>query len=141
MPTLLSRAYISTAHTRLRESELEHLLKLCRTRNQQDAVTGVLLYNDGNFMQYLEGPDAALRQTYQRIRVDPLHGNLVELLLEPITERVFTTWAMGFARPTASMLLVLSNARWQHMGVDTTIPAKAPPGVELLHRFWQTAKR
>ena len=141
MSPLLCLVYVSTAHTRLREPELEQLLSLSRARNQLDAVTGVLLYNDGNFMQYLEGPDAALRQTYQRIRADPLHGNLIELLLEPITERVFTTWAMGFARPTASELLALSNARWKRMGVDTTIQANAPQGVQLLHSFWQAAKR
>ncbi|MEO6856890.1 MAG: BLUF domain-containing protein [Rhodoferax sp.] len=141
MPPLLSLVYVSTARSRLRETELEHLLSLCRERNQQNAVTGVLLYSDGNFMQYLEGPDTSVRQTYQRICVDPLHGNLVELLLEPINERVFSTWAMGFAQPTVSMLLALSNARWKHMGVDTSASADAPPGMQLLRNFWQTANR
>ena len=139
MPPLLSLVYVSTARTRLRETELEQLLSLCRACNQQNAVTGVLLYNDGNFMQYLEGPDTAVRQIYQRICADPRHGQLIELMLEPITERVFSTWAMGFAQPTVSMLLALSNARWKHMGVDASASADAPPGVQLLRNFWQTA--
>ncbi|MBC7681449.1 MAG: BLUF domain-containing protein [Ferruginibacter sp.] len=126
MPRLLSLVYVSSARTRLREPELEQLLSLSRTRNQQDALTGVLLYNDGNFMQYLEGPGTALRQTYQRICANPLHGNLIEMVLEPIAERSFSTWAMDFARPTASELLALSNARWKRMGIDNAISEKAP---------------
>lgn len=140
MSLLLSLVYVSSARTRLCEPELEQLLSLSRARNQQDALTGVLLYNDGNFMQYLEGPGMALRQTYQRICANPLHGNLIEMVLEPIAERSFSTWAMGFARPTASELLALSNARWKRMGIDTAISEKAPQGIHLLHSFWQTAK-
>ena len=141
MPSLLCLIYVSSAHRRLREPELESLLSVSRARNLEDGLTGVLLYNDGNFMQYLEGPDTALRQTYKRICADPLHGNLIEILLEPITERSFATWAMGFTQPTTSELLALSNARWKRMGIDTTIPEEASPGMLLLHSFWRAAQR
>ena len=141
MQPLLSLIYVSSARARMHALELEQLLSTSRTRNRQNAITGVMLYNDGNFMQYLEGPDAALQQTYQRICADPRHSNLIEILLEPITERSFSTWAMGFAEPTPSMLLALSHARWKRMGLENSTPEKASPGMLLLHSFWRGTKR
>lgn len=99
MSALLSLVYVSSARVPLDEPALERLLQSARIRNQQDGLTGVLLYHDGNFIQYLEGPALTVNQTYQRIARDPAHGNLIELLLEPITERSFTGWDMGFPGP------------------------------------------
>lgn len=141
MNPLLSLVYVSSARLPLDEPVLEQLLDTARTRNQQDALTGVLLYNGGNFMQYLEGPSFALRETYRRIARDPLHGNLIELLLEPIAERSYTRWDMGFARPTASEMLALSTARWKQTDGDTSPAQDAPVGIQLLRSFWHTARR
>ncbi|WP_367846661.1 BLUF domain-containing protein [Rhodoferax sp. WC2427] len=141
MNTLLSLVYVSSARLPLGEPALEQLLCKARDRNQQNALTGVLLYNGGNFMQYLEGPAPALQETYRRIARDPLHENVIELLLEPIAERSYSRWDMGFARPTGSEMLALSTARWKQTA-SGTIPTKdTPVGILLLHSFWQTAQR
>jgi hypothetical protein len=141
MSELLCLVYVSSARQPLDEPALEHLLHTARLRNQQDALTGVLLYNGGNFMQYLEGPAEAVRQTYRRITADPAHGNLIELLLEPIAERSYTHWDMGFARPTASEMLALSTAQWKQTASGVVPSKETPVGTLLLHSFWQTAQR
>nr|WP_315204279.1 BLUF domain-containing protein [uncultured Albidiferax sp.] len=141
MSALLSLVYVSSARVPLDEPALERLLQSARIRNQQDGLTGVLLYHDGNFIQYLEGPAVTVNQTYRRIARDPVHGNLIELLLEPITERSFTGWDMGFVRPTASEMLALSTARWKQADGAASANANAPEGIQLLHSFWQTAQR
>jgi len=48
--------YVSSAQKALRYEELDSLLTEARERNQQLGLTGVLLYLDQTFMQYIEGP-------------------------------------------------------------------------------------
>jgi hypothetical protein len=76
--------------------ELEYLLKRARSRNEQEAVTGVLLYNGGCFHQYLEGPSAGIERVYAAICRDRLHHRIFEMLREPIETREFEGWAMGY---------------------------------------------
>ena len=55
-PTSLSYTiYISFAAIRLSQHELLDLLKKARLRNQAQGLTGMLLYRDGTYLQYLEG--------------------------------------------------------------------------------------
>ncbi len=138
MTHLLSLVYVSSARVPMDAPTLEHLLHRARTRNQRDGLTGVLLYHDGSFIQYIEGPAQAVQQTYQRIAADPAHGNLIELLMEPIAARSFTRWDMGFARPTAAQMQALASAHWKPGTAQT---ADLPPGIQLLHSFWQSAQR
>jgi Sensors of blue-light using FAD len=48
--------YVSMAAHQLSLHELKHLQERAQQRNVQQDVTGVLLYSEGAFMQYLEGP-------------------------------------------------------------------------------------
>ena len=85
MAQLHALVYVSTARHRLSLDEIDHLLERARVRNEREGVTGVLLYNDGNFMQYLEGPAAGMSVVYAAIQRDALHAGLIEqgLPLEP----------------------------------------------------------
>ena len=47
--------YASSATKAMSQDELKALLAKARTNNQRDNITGMLLYNDGNFLQVLEG--------------------------------------------------------------------------------------
>ena len=44
----------------------------------------------------LEGPREAIQATYQRIQSDARHTRVVTLLDEPLAEREFADWRMGF---------------------------------------------
>jgi hypothetical protein len=56
----------------------------------------MLLFKDGNFMQVLEGPEAAVRATHARIVSDPRHSGLITLLQGPVAARSFGGWSMAF---------------------------------------------
>lgn len=88
--------YVSTAVHLLSLAEIDHLLDRAQARNSKAAVTGVLLYNEGNFIQYLEGPPSGVSKIYELIKADPLHHGIIELLREPIQTRVFSEWPMAF---------------------------------------------
>lgn len=93
---MLSVVYVSAAAVPFSDEALLALLGQSRRNNTRLGLTGLLLYRDGQFMQVLEGPDAAVRALYATIGRDPRHQGVRTLLEEPITERRFPDWAMGF---------------------------------------------
>ena len=80
--------------------DLEGILKVSRRNNDDNGLTGVLLFAEGNFIQALEGPEAALEKTYARIIADPRHHLVLELYRAPISERNFPDWSMGCPKLT-----------------------------------------
>jgi hypothetical protein len=131
-------AYVSSATHDLSDAELEELLAKAQERNRRHAVTGALLYHDGSFFQYFEGPDEGLDIVYQHIRRSPLHFDIVELMHSPIKQRSFSDWWMGFARAPASAILQLADASW-HQHLQQQLAAQsASIGMTLLLEFWRT---
>src|SRR5688572_26300323 len=101
---MLSVVYVSTAVAPFSDEALRALLEQSRTNNARLGLSGLLLYEDGQFMQALEGPDEAVRGLYEIIGRDPRHENVRALMVEPITERQFPDWAMGFQTVTDETL-------------------------------------
>lgn len=93
---MLSLVYVSNAVQPLSAAELRELLACSRAHNLRDGLTGLLLYRDGYFLQVLEGPRAAVRQTFGRIERDRRHHHLCLLDERPIVRRVFGEWSMAF---------------------------------------------
>lgn len=88
--------YVSIANQEFRDDNLLELLRQSRERNEGDGITGMLLYKNRRFMQLLEGPETAVRETYARILRDPRHREVTILLEGEMAERDFADWSMGF---------------------------------------------
>ena len=93
---MLSLTYLSSATDLMGEQELAEILATTRPRNEERGLTGMLLYADGNIIQVLEGPDRAVDETFAAISRDPRHRGILMMLREPIDERAFPDWSMGF---------------------------------------------
>lgn len=89
-------AYASTATRDFTTDDLTELLATSRRRNAESDVTGLLLHRGGNFLQVLEGPEAAVRETMQRISRDRRHHAVVDLYEGWQAERLFGGWEMAF---------------------------------------------
>ena len=98
---LMHLIYLSDLVDR-KESELPNILKSAVRHNQQDGITGMLLYAEGNFLQVLEGEPAAVQATFARIGQDPRHRNVTVLLEEALQERHFSQWSMGYKQLRAA---------------------------------------
>ena len=85
--------YVSTA-AELQESDLSDIVETSQENNRLVGLTGFLLYNGRNFMQLLEGPDAALVILINRLARDWRHSGMVALEDRPIAARVFPEWHM-----------------------------------------------
>ena len=138
---LWSIVYTSSATRPLSDAELTELLVICQRLNERDGISGVLLYDDGNFMQCLEGPRDAVLATYARIRGSAQHHGIVQLVEEAIDRRSFNGWAMGLARPVKSEMLRLAAADWQSRTVATAAERPVSSGRALLMQFWQNGRR
>jgi hypothetical protein len=92
---LVALLYVSQAARAVTTSDLVDLLVHARRRNLQEDLTGVLLYADGSFMQYLEGPAQGMQRVYRIIKAHPLHFGVVDLLRQPIAQRQFAEWSMA----------------------------------------------
>lgn len=88
--------YVSTAAYLMEGGELVAMLTAARTRNAAERVTGLLLYRDGNFLQFLEGPADAVNRLGARIMADVRHYDIVTLQNGPAEHRVFDDFSMGF---------------------------------------------
>jgi hypothetical protein len=87
--------YISTARSELSAVELDGILRVSRRNNAAAGVTGLLIVGGRRFLQALEGPPDAVMQTYDRIKADARHFAAVTLDNRPISQRSFSSWAMG----------------------------------------------
>ena len=95
-PALFQLVYVSSATNLFSQVELIALLESSRQKNARAGLSGILLYHDGNFLQLLEGPEASVRSTYERIVRDPRHQGCLVLIKGPVTDRTFPDWTMGF---------------------------------------------
>lgn len=142
MPQLHTIVYVSTANHLLSEIELEALLSESRALNFQNSITGVLLYNDGNFMQCFEGAPQAVAETYERIVNSHQHKDIIELMNEPIACRSFADWQMGFVHSTRSDILRLALDNWrQHLIGESAEVSSSLKGLSLLQNFCKGAGR
>ena len=88
--------YISTTRQRHSPTELENILRVSRRNNLAADITGLLIAGGTRFLQVLEGPESSVDDTYTRICRDPRHFAPVILKKEPLEDRLFGAWAMGF---------------------------------------------
>ena len=77
--------------------ELNALLHKCRVNNATLEVTGILLYRHGSFFQALEGDRVVVEKLFAKIEQDKRHVRVTKVIQEPINERAFAEWTMGYS--------------------------------------------
>ncbi|MBN8486919.1 MAG: BLUF domain-containing protein [Burkholderiales bacterium] len=111
--TWLALAYCSTATRPMSAVEIGQLLLKARLFNASVGVSGVLLHDSRQFLQYLEGPADAVDQVWQRVSASPLHQDLRVLMRETVSTRLFADWQMGCLVAPSSLLQRLANEQWR----------------------------
>ena len=105
--SMLQLIYTSEAKNNFSPGELQNLLLTARRNNDRDAITGMLLYEDGTFLQVLEGENEVIESTYQRIAADKRHHKIMLIARFEIDHRSFHDWEMGFFDASGGKLLQL----------------------------------
>lgn len=90
--------YSSNPVEPLGSAEIEALLEQARGRNRALNLTGILFYDDREFLQLIEGEQDAVEQVFASIKQDPRHCNITVFHTGTVAVRSFSTWLMAFER-------------------------------------------
>jgi hypothetical protein len=101
LKTLSHLIYASSADSKMSDADLRAILDRARTVNSALDITGILLHTEGSYFQVLEGDAEAIDSLYAKIAHDKRHTNVVLIVREPIANRSFSDWSMGFASVTS----------------------------------------
>ncbi|OYV39501.1 MAG: hypothetical protein B7Z80_07140 [Rhodospirillales bacterium 20-64-7] len=94
---LCSIVYRSRAAREMSDYDLYELVQAAQLRNARDAITGLMLYDDGRFYQWLEGPGENVARLMRSISADPRHAEIEILSDKPTAARQFGDWKMRLA--------------------------------------------
>lgn len=90
--------YSSIATKEFWPDDLFALVEKSRRRNAERAITGMLLFCEGEFLQLIEGPEPAVRELFAAVELDQRHRSVRVLLAARCEERNFPDWTMGCER-------------------------------------------
>jgi hypothetical protein len=119
------------------EQDIGKILESCVRHNQENEITGMLLYASGHFLQAIEGEAEIVKKTFSRICTDPRHYDVKVLIVEPIAKRHFSQWSMGYQHLSEDYLRDFPEYAhfFQFRANDEAIHAKPGVAVELLRLF------
>jgi len=93
---LVELSYLSEAITDMSFLGLMRLLESARTFNQKNGITGILLYDNQQFGQIIEGEHANVMKAWKRIQEDKRHHRVELLEIREISKRSFPEWLLRF---------------------------------------------
>ena len=121
-------------------TEMQTILETARIFNRAHDIAGLLLYRHFNFMQVLEGPQAAVEDLFfKHIVNDRRHCNILLLRNEEVVKPSFPHWAMSF--DAVGMTAVASDIPGL-LAFDQWVPHRDPAAFKpgdaelLLLQFW-----
>jgi methanogenic corrinoid protein MtbC1 len=95
--------YRSRAVKSLSPPELHDLTVSSQRRNGREGITGLMLYANDRFFQWLEGPLDRVERLMDSIRSDPRHTDVEVLNKQPAEMRTFGAWTMKLAAPVPAV--------------------------------------
>jgi hypothetical protein len=139
-PELYHVVYASSATEQLTQAALLELLTISRLNNAAHGLTGMLLYRDRTYLQFLEGERNAVATLLHRLAKDPRHRDIRVLREGNLPERMFPAWTMAYKNlvglrtaqlPGYSEALQRPYDEAGNKGAEAML-------VEVLHQFQQS---
>ncbi|TPG46471.1 BLUF domain-containing protein [Roseomonas nepalensis] len=101
--------YRSRAVAPLSDQDLQRLMRTAQARNGREGITGVVLYDERQFFQWLEGPEEGVKRVMGSIQNDRRHTDLEVLTHYASPTRRFSGWDMKLAARGANPALWQSD--------------------------------
>jgi len=92
--------YFSTAAEGIAEGDIEDILEKARINNPTENITGLLLCEEGHFLQLLEGQESKVHALYKKIRADARHTEVTAIFSRNVPHREFENWGMAHYKLT-----------------------------------------
>ena len=116
--------YASDAREDLRYRDFMAIMDKAAEINRDRAITGILCYGGGQFLQALEGERLAVNALYNRIATDPRHANCQVLSVEEISARDFAEWSMKIVDWNDAVTAARQTVLLKHSGSRLFDPAQ-----------------
>ena len=91
---LTSLVYKSRASQTFTPDALNDLVARAQARNRAENITGAVFYQNGKFLQWLEGPPSSVYRVADSIGRDPRHTDIELLSFGRSSTRLFSDWSM-----------------------------------------------
>lgn len=89
-------SYVSTATKDLPEQGINDIMNETNEYNKGEEISGILLYNERNFFQLLEGEKEVIEELYEKIFADSRHHNIIKFLEKETFKPSFEGYLTGF---------------------------------------------
>lgn len=86
--------YRSVAAPDLESSDVFEIVEASARKNPAREITGFLIYHEGRFFQFIEGPSESLSALLSKLESDTRHHSLEVVERGLATQRWFPDWAM-----------------------------------------------
>ena len=93
-------SYVSTAHKDLQEQEVDDIMNKTNKFNKAQNISGILLYNERNFFQLLEGEKKTVEDLYAKIIKDSRHDNIIKFLDKKASKPPYDGYLTDFITDT-----------------------------------------
>lgn len=94
-PMLRTLVYCSKATAGVDEAAVAQIVATAQIYNPRHGITGLLVFGNRLFFQWLEGPPDSVAALMTRISADPRHDTVVTLSQsDEVRERLFARWDM-----------------------------------------------
>jgi hypothetical protein len=113
--------YSSKAVDGLQKEGIEGIYNTTYTNNSIRNVTGILLFELGNFFQVLEGKKDIIMPLYEnKIKKDPRHHSIFEIINKPKQKALFLNYSTDFNIVRTPEQLATINAYLKENKVSTS---------------------
>lgn len=116
--------------------KLDELVQDAAEFNVTAGVTGLLLFDGSNVLQYFEGPEDGVRIAYSRIVGSTSHMDIVELGRGIVGRRNFPYWSMRALPAEEGEIRGAKKMDWRTFVMRSTVtPDDQLYGIEALARI------
>lgn len=119
----------------MQTEDLQELLDHSRRSNAANGITGALVYEEGIFLQILEGDQDLLNDLMAKIRQDVRHESVIVLQEGEVPAAVFGGWKMAYVSATAKQV-----AMWAGISIANDATESLTDTVDEQNRTAQFAQ-
>ena len=87
--------YTSTPRKPISVEALNEIVSHSKSKNTELGITGILLGIENKYLQYIEGPEEAVKNLIKKIKMDSRHYDMVQWVTGFTKERSFEKWSMA----------------------------------------------
>ncbi len=89
-------SYVSTCDKNLKDIDIHNLLNFVKEHNNNNNITGILMYSEGNFFQIIEGEKKTIIDLFEKIKLDSRHYNIIKIFSRESSNKAFSEYDSSF---------------------------------------------